>query len=164
MSTKKPTRRNDVSSAEENAAEKETSVSSRVANRPKRRPVDGRNQLTAPEIPGFKTRYVNEVAGRVENFLAADWTIVTHDELAKLGHVMDYRVQDGKGVGSPVRVVVNQGLNASSQTAVLMKLPVELFEEGFAIKQEAVDRVEESYNPEFQSGEGFYGKMNKRYK
>lgn len=132
----------------------------RAKDRPKRRPLALQKVLGAEERQGFKRRYVNELPGRVENFLAAGWTVVCEEG----ADTSDSRAQDGTTIGTVVRKVVNTQMDARSKTAVLMEIPEDLYDEDFATKQRMVDEIELAIDPSKRKIDGAdYGSISKKY-
>lgn len=126
-----------------------------ATNRPKRVPLHKRKVLAAPEIPGYVVRYVNESYGRVEAFLEAGWTFVENSskDASEVG-------TNGSAVGSLHRVVVNKDPMSSAKTAVLMKIPEDIYFEAQLDKQAENDDTEAQLDPKRMSQEGtHYGEM-----
>lgn len=127
--------------------------------RPERKPIYKNKILEAKPRKGFVRRFVNEEPGRVAMFLEAGWTLVVGDEDAS-----DSKVQDAAQQSSLVRRVVNRGADARSQTAVLMEIPEDLYNEDQAAKQKKVDKIEDSYDPNKTKQSGAdYGNMTRKY-
>jgi len=110
-----------------------TQLPSRATGRPKRIPLGARNVLTFPPIPGYRTRVVNDVDGRIERFKDAGYEVVMSDEL--LG---DRSAGVAGSVGSEVSKPVGAG-----RRGVLMKIKEEFYQEDHAAKQAAIDKTEE---------------------
>lgn len=112
------------------------------SKRPVRVPIHKQAALAADAREGYKRYWVNETRGRVEQFLLAGWSVVTEE-----ANLSDNRAQTESQLGSVVRKVVNKGPKADSQTAVLMEIPLELYNLDQMDQQKENDRVESQYNP-----------------
>jgi hypothetical protein len=133
---------------------------SRAVARPQRVPLHKQNVFAAESKAGFKRMWVNEQPGRIAAFELAGWTIVseagmkTHDGLSQVESQLD----------SVVRRVVNQDPNAACKTAVLMEIPLELYEEDHHAAQAEIDEKERTFD---KLGElkklGAYGSMTTSY-
>lgn len=128
----------------------------RAKNRPTRVPLHKQNVFTAEQRDGFKRYWVNETPGMVESYQLAGWNLVadgtkTHDQLSQVESQM----------GSVVRRVVNKDPQAPCKTAVLMEIPIQLYEEDQADEQRRIDEIEQSFD---QTGEmrkrNLYGNVN----
>lgn len=85
----------------------------------------GRKKLTAPEIPGFHTAFVNDLGTRLyDKTVQDDYEYVTREEVG------DFVGEDGKSnndLGSRVRVLVDKSENGEPIYAYLLKKKVEYF-------------------------------------
>ena len=117
-------------------------MTDKKAKRPERVPLHRRKVLAAKERPGYVRRFVNEEAGRVQDFLAAGWTPVSGSE-----DESDARVQKGSILGSVVRRVVNKDKDARYNTAVLMEIPEELYNEDQVAKRNAIQQNMDALDP-----------------
>ena len=115
---------------------------SRAKNRPARVPLSKRRLLEAKPREGFTRRFVNEELGAIDAYLAAGWTPVSGDEDNSVE-----RIQNGSQLASVVRRVVNRDANARTQTAVLMEIPTDLYEEDQAAKQADINKSELNLDP-----------------
>lgn len=122
--------------------------------RPKRVPIHKRKILDAPQREGYVRRFVNDELGRIQMFLEAGWTFVCSENT-----VREKRAQDASNLGSAERVVVNRDPHARSNTAVLMEIKEEWYNESQAYMQDQVDRTEASYDP--AKMQGVYGEFKK---
>lgn len=102
-----------------------------------RKPLSARGPLniTGEKDPSFHYRFVNDVGSRVYNYQQAGYEIVTDGDLT----VGDSRVSDASDLGSPRRVVGDQGT-----TSVLMRIPKEYFDEDQAKKNAALDEQDQA--------------------
>jgi len=102
-----------------------------------RKPLSARGPLniTGEKDPNFHYRFVNDVGSRVYNYQQAGYEIVTDGDLT----VGDSRVSDASDLGSPRRVVGDQGT-----TSVLMRIPKEYFDEDQAKKNAALDEQDQA--------------------
>lgn len=124
-----------------------TTVKARVAKTRKRIPLGTSHRLAVSnEIPGFKTRLVNDTPGRIARFMDAGYEPVSTDE-ATIG---TSRANVGSPEGSINRIDVGGGLHA-----VLMKIPNEFYEEDQAAKMKRVDASEDTLKkPALEGGYG----------
>ena len=105
------------------------------AQRPKRTPISQRNRLEIRnKEAGFHYRIVNDVDDRVELLKENGWEIVPD---AKVGAVGNRRVDNTSALGSASSFSVGQGTKA-----VVMRIPVEWFNEDRAALQAQIDEVE----------------------
>jgi len=129
--------------------------SKRAKKRPSRVPMHKQNILVAMNREGFKRLWVNEYIGRVESYELAGWNVVedanlqTHDGLSQVE----------SQTGSVVRRVVNKDPNAPCKTAVLMEIPIELYEEDQAAEQAEIDETQRSFDKTMGGG-NTYGDLN----
>jgi hypothetical protein len=102
-----------------------------------RKPLSARGPLniTGEKDPNFHYRFINDVGSRVYNYQQAGYEIVTDGDLT----VGDSRVSDASDLGSPRRVVGDQGT-----TSVLMRIPKEYFDEDQAKKNAALDEQDQA--------------------
>lgn len=127
----------------------------KTPDRPKRIPVSGvgRNILTVVgKDPNYAYRWVNDTdqGMRIEKFKQGGWEVVQKDTEIKVG---DRVVDQGSVVGSSVTRYVGQ-----KTTAVLMRIPLEWFEEDQAAKQAELDAIDEAMRAE-ASAPGNYGSL-----
>ena len=108
-----------------------------------------RNILSAPQREGYVRRHVNDVSDRVEQFLNTGWSIVTDDI-----EVGDPRVGKPKAIGSPVTKDVGLGV-----TAVLMEIPIEIYEKRQRAKSEKIAENERAMALQSRA-DGAYGNVN----
>jgi hypothetical protein len=123
----------------------------RTERRPTRQPVSLRKALYAPEMPGYKTRWVNDVEGRIDMFKAGGWTPVEKSEGVEYANKQKLA---GTPVGSLNSVSVGGGVKA-----VLMKIKEEFYNEDQAAKAEAIDSAERTMTKGV-SIEGQYGSID----
>lgn len=121
-----------------------------LAKRPARVPLNVRNVLTAPNRPGFKRRFVNDVGDRIEMFLNGGWSIVTDEDL----QIGDSRAGKATRLGTPHTKNVGQGV-----TAVLMEIPQDEYDRRQAVKQAEITYQENALRLQAE-GEGAYGKVD----
>jgi hypothetical protein len=91
--------------------------------------------ITGEKDPNFHYRFVNDIGSRVYNYQQAGYEIVTDGDLT----VGDSRVSDASDLGSPRRVVGEQGT-----TSVLMRIPKEYYEEDQARKNALLDEQDQA--------------------
>ena len=104
----------------------------RLAQRTKRTPIGGpRNILTVTnKDPNYFYRWVNDTPGRIDRFLQAGYEVVNHE--AEVG---EKTVDRASKLGSAVTMV------RGSATLVLMRIPLEWYNEDQAAKQEEIDTL-----------------------
>ena len=130
-----------------------------TAKRPERVPMHRKGILTAKGRPGYVRRFVNEEIGRVDDFLAAGWSLVCGDEDTSTRSV---QTESGKG-SSVVRRVVNKNPNARYNTAVLMEISEDLYNEDQAAKMAELDTVEQALDPKKRRvGGADYGEFKRK--
>ena len=104
------------------------------SGRARRTPLTVRNRLSLKERdPNYQYRIVNDVDGRVDQFLEMGWEVVKD---AKVG---DKRVENTTGVGSVPTVSLGQGLKG-----IVLKKKKEDYDADQAYKLEEVDATEET--------------------
>lgn len=142
---------------------KRTPLAKTPSSRPKRTPLAKQAKLKFDQKPGYMTRVVNEEFGRIEAFLTAGWKIREGGDLTNRKDGTD-----ASQMGSAVRRVVNKGRDASAHTAVVMEIPIELYNEDYLEKQKDVDEIEKRINPQKYKIDGAdFGEMsydNRMYK
>lgn len=119
--------------------------------RKKRVPLHKRNTIKSEGRPGFVRRIVNNTPGRIQAFLDAGYEVVT----------------DGTEVGDPATGLSKGTSSASTRQVgggiegVLMEIPVELYNEDQAEKQDLVDRTEQAILPDEEDMQGkMYGSVS----
>lgn len=123
--------------------------------KPQRVPVHRQNLYTPYQREGFHARWVNEVPGAVQRYLNAGWTLVQGQMENN-----EKRAQTETQLGNAWRMVVNRSPNAPCQTAVLMEIPKELYDEDYADAQKYNDYVMGQIDPaKHRVGEMDYGKL-----
>ena len=102
-----------------------------------RKPLSAQGPLniSGEKDPNFHYRFVNDTGSRVYNYQQAGYEIVTDGDIT----VGDSRVSDASDLGSPRRVVGNQG-----KTSVLMLIPKEYYEEDQARKNALLDEQDQA--------------------
>lgn len=134
---------------------------SRAIGRPKRVPLHAQRVLDVDnKDPNFEYRVVNELPGRIDKFLKAGWETVSGDvSTSDAG-----RVQDASQLGSVTRRVVNKSARADAQTAILMRIPKEYYDEDQLAKQRQVDEKEASFDPtKNKDDHGYAAQLDKKY-
>lgn len=126
---------------------------------------DGAEEIRAPRIPiggprdilsvsgldpAFEYRWVNDDGDKIQRFKDAWWEPVTHE--VKIG--MRTAARTGKS-GKDKITTINVG---HGMTAILMRLPKEIYDEAQKEKQEIIKNKEASMKRKLNSGEdGAYG-------
>ena len=102
-----------------------------------RKPLSAQGPLniSGEKDPNFHYRFVNDTGSRVYNYQQAGYEIVTDGDIT----VGDSRVSDASDLGSPRRVVGDQGT-----TSVLMRIPKEYYEEDQARKNALLDEQDQA--------------------
>lgn len=108
---------------------------------PKRVPLHQQSVFTAENRPGFKRMWVNEAPGLVESYNLAGWKAVLQQDMATHNGQIQFETQ----MDSVVRRVVNRDIRASWKTAVLMEIPLEIYEEDQRAEQKVIDDQEKSW-------------------
>lgn len=127
--------------------------SERAKNRVTRVPMHKQNVFTASGKEGFKRMWVNEYIGAVAAHELAGWAPVlddsmkTHDGLSQVESQLD----------SVVRRVVNRDPHAPCRTAILMEIPLEIYNEDQAAEQGILEEQEKQWN-KLKNNE--YGSLN----
>lgn len=125
----------------------------RAKNRPERVPLHKQNVFIAEQREGFKRMWVNESIGTVPSYELAGWSLVidhkmqTHDNLSQVESQFD----------SVVRRVVNKDPNAPCRTAVLMEMPLEMYNADQAAEQAVINEQEKLWKKTKQNE---YGDVN----
>lgn len=126
------------------------------AEHPKRVPIHQQKALSAHARKGFVRRIVNEEVGRVDSFKLAGWSVVE----GKHENDSDPRAQNAAQLGTEVRYVVNRDPKAKSNTAVLMEIPEERYNEDFMAQQQEITAREAALDPSKNLQKGAdYGSM-----
>lgn len=119
-------------------------------------PLHQQNVFIAQNREGYKRMWVNEYIGVVASHELAGWSVVndtsmaTHDGLAQVESQMD----------SVVRRVVNKDPHAPCRTAVLMEIPLSIYEEDQKAEQQVLDDQEKAWN---RRSKDQYGDINISY-
>lgn len=160
--TKVAASKNDVTIKEDEKPAQEVVQEKRVFHstqkkRPKRTPLHKQRILIAEPRAGYQQRWVVEKPGRVEAFQRAGWSTV-HKSIDEF---RDERIQNPSQMGSIARVVVNQNSRDLPQTAVLMEVPQEIYDEDQLDKRQLIRDREAAIDPKnHQRKDGaFYGSM-----
>ena len=99
----------------------------------------GRRKMEVPNIPGYHLHWINDYPGRVQQALAAGYTMVKADETR-------IHARTGGGgnddLGSGVSMVVGQQEGGQALKAYLMKIPQDLYDSDQKAAQQSSDRVE----------------------
>lgn len=114
--------------------------------RAERVPLHKQNTLTLlnPD-KNFAYRWVNDTYGRIEAFKCAGWEIVEGDiQHTYSGKGREIETQRG----SQIWRTVNKKHDAPSKEAVLMRIPIEIFNEDQANKMEKIDADEKRIDPD----------------
>ena len=129
--------------------EKQT-VKAREAIKRERKPLSSQNRIeVVGDIPGFKTRIVKDIPGRIDRFLDAGWEPVGTDEV---------RVGTSRAnVATPESDNVNYIDLGGGERGLLMKQPKEWNDEDVAIRQKQVDEQEKAIKK--PALEGQYGSI-----
>ena len=116
--------------------------------RPTRTPLGTRSRLAVKgKEPGFHYRIVNDVEGRIQDFIDAGYEVVSDDGVT----VGDKRIANPTQEGSPVKVHVGGG-----NQAYLMRIKDEWKAEDDAAKQAQINELEESMKANAKQN-SFYG-------
>ncbi len=116
--------------------------------RPTRTPLGARSRLAVKgKEPGFHYRIVNDVEGRIQDFIDAGYEVVSDDGVT----VGDKRIANPTQEGSPVKIHVGGG-----NQAYLMRIKDEWKAEDDAAKQAQINDLEESMKANAKQN-SFYG-------
>lgn len=123
----------------------ETKAVTPVRERKERIPVSGpRDILTVSDKdPNYSYRWVKDLPGRIQRFLDGGYEVVNHQ--AQVGHKT---VDSGSRLGTAVT------RNDAGQTLVLMRIPVEWYNEDQERKQAEIDALEDSMRAEGGRNDG----------
>lgn len=121
------------------------------SGRVKRTPITVRNRLSLKERDAnYHYRIVNDVDGRVDQFLEGGWEVVKD---AKVG---DKRVENTTGVGSVPTVSLGQGVKG-----VVLRIKKEWYAEDQAAKMQEVRATEETMHQDARRGAD-YGSLKSK--
>lgn len=121
--------------------------------RPRRTPVARRNRLDVQnKEPGYMYRIVNDTDDRIPVLQEQGYEIVPD---AKVGAVGNRRVDNPSALGSSSSVSVGQGTKA-----IVMRIRKEYYIEDQAVKQQAVDDMEQT----MKSPNADYGSIKQNVK
>lgn len=130
------------------------------AKKVKRVPLYKQDLLIVPEIPGFKTALVFEdKPGEVDRYLKAGYVVVegkfeSHDNLSQVESQFD----------SVYRRVLNKDPLAPYKSAILMKIPLEHYEEDQQMEQAEIDAKEKAFDKTGEITRNTYGNVSVSYK
>lgn len=113
-------------------------TSTKKAQRPTRTPLRQQKKLAFAERPGYVRRLVNDIGDRIKRFELAGWTLVENEDANNLS---DTDTQKGSSTRSPVKVRVNEGLDARNHFAYLMEIDETFYNED---KQAALDALKKA--------------------
>lgn len=134
------------------ATDEKTTIAKAPRGRVRRTPVGTRSRLgVRNKDPKFVYRIVNDLDGRVDQFIEAGYEVCNGDET-----IGDSRVNLPKKEGSPVSTSVGGGVKG-----VLMRIPKEWYEEDQQAKQEFVNEKESVITE--SASDGKYGKITTKY-
>ena len=122
----------------------------RAKNRPKRKPLAGRDRLTAPQRAGYVRRFVNANPERVQAFKDAGYEVVT-------GHV---NTGDSEALPSQLGSVTTADGGLGTKL-VLMEIPEEYYNEDQEAKQTDIEEKEKAMFAEQNNREGHYGSVKR---
>jgi hypothetical protein len=116
--------------------------------RPTRTPLGARSRLAVKgREPGFHYRIVNDVEGRIQDFIDAGYEVVSDDGVT----VGDKRIANPTQEGSPVKVHVGGG-----NQAYLMRIKDEWYSEDQSAKQAQINELEDGMKAKAKEN-SFYG-------
>jgi len=127
-------------------------------SRPKRVPIhEQRDTLSTTQKPGFVRRWVNDVVGRLDKFDRAGWVPADRNDVdVNHGEVTGSNTALGTGVSKDVgRTRAGDGTQA-----ILMEIPVELYEEDQKAKQKVVDESDRAMKKNIRDND-FYGEVKR---
>lgn len=123
------------------------------SNRTKRVPISGQRDIMTVQDkdPNFHYCWVNDEGTRIQDYLAADYEIV-QDPAVTIGDAQDVQV------GDALTVTVDR---VTGMKAILMRQPLEFYEEDRATEQVSITRSEESLFRQQNEEKGRYGTIRK---
>jgi len=125
---------------------------------PVRVPLHKQRSLVVADRPGYKRYIMNDTPGRREKFELAGWTAVEDHK----ANYCDADLNKGKHLGSELRLTVNSDIRAACNTAIVMEIPEELYQEDYKDQQAVINSKESAVNPANQSVNGStYGALTK---
>lgn len=129
------------SAAEKRSARERDQDTSRAnEGRSRRIPLGrARQKLSAKQIDGYVTRWINDENGRVQQAQEGGYEFVTQEEA---GHIGEDNSDGNTDLGDHVSKTVGSGTNGHPMRAFLMKIRKEYYEEDQAAKQSQIDEVE----------------------
>lgn len=95
---------------------------------------ESKARLSAPKIPGYETRIINDEGDRIYHAQRGGWEFVTDDEIHMSGKTLG---GDGNKVSSKVSYYVGIGKDLKPITAYLMKIKKEWYDEDQRAKVKA---------------------------
>jgi len=125
---------------------KQSVVEKRVHRKPLHQ--QGPQNILGEKDPNFHYRIVNDTGNRIEAFQQAGYELVTDDDII----VGDSRVSSAGDLGSSKRIISGDG-----NTAYLMRIPLEYYQEDQKAKEEKIKDQERSMKDE--SSQGLYGNI-----
>lgn len=128
-------------------------MANRAQKRPNRIPLHQQNRFEFHEEEGFRYYMVPELPGEVDRHLAAGYEFVTDPNVA-----VSQDQESGKE-GSIIRKIMNQRPDAAFKTGVLMRIPMEYFQEDRAARRADQDAKLASLNPANSQDPSVYGYM-----
>ena len=121
-------------------------------------PLHAQKALMVKEREGYKRYVMNDVPGARERFELAGYTAATDQD----SNQCDKNVNHAKQIGKELTLTVNKGINAPCNTATVMEIPQEWYDEDARAAQKIIDSKEEALNPENNNVFGStYGSLKK---
>ena len=119
--------------------------------RPQRAPLGKRDRLSIKnKEEGFVYRIVNDVDDRVEMLRGVGYEVCTTEQVGAIGNK---RVDNTSSLGSAAHFSVGQGTKA-----VVMRIPVDWYQEDQRTKQAEIDAVEATMKQDARAAAD-YGKL-----
>lgn len=121
-------------------------------------PLHAQKALMVKEREGYKRYVMNDTPGARERFELAGYTAVIDQKSDQC----DKNINNAKQIGKELQLTVNKGYNAPCQTATVMEMPIEWYEEDQKAAHKITDDKEEALNPMHNSVHGsVYGSLQK---
>ena len=106
------------------------------AERKKRVPLGvPRQKLAVEGRPGYKRRWINDEGGRLDAALEGSYKLVAKDGV-------EFKDKDAFNRNESVNNAVSKTVNSDGTKAYLMEIPITLYNQDQAKKQESIDKTE----------------------
>ena len=105
---------------------------------------------------GYMYRWVNDTPGKIKRYQAVGWDLV--EDVEKSMQVGEGAETTNSDLGTAISLYAGVGKDNRAYRAYLMRIEEELYQEGEALKQEELDKVDRALSSDgtLQSVEGAY--------